>query len=115
VVASPQFTHALPWRGMLAVVSAECLVSRHDGDLDACGRATGVGERVHGSLEAQSPACRAPACACDRRAAPALVRPLIKRFYSKGVLNAAKGLPIVGRYLLQRDGSRSESRWWGSL
>jgi tellurite resistance protein len=37
------------------------------------------------------------------KAVPALVRPVIKRFYSKGVLNAAKGLPIVGKYLLQRN------------
>lgn len=36
------------------------------------------------------------------RAVPALVRPLIKRFYSGGVLAAAKGLPFVGKYLLQR-------------
>jgi tellurite resistance protein len=28
---------------------------------------------------------------------------LIKRFYSKGVLSAAKGLPVVGKYLLQRN------------
>lgn len=34
---------------------------------------------------------------------PAIMRPLIKRFYSKGVLNAARGLPIVGKYLLQRN------------
>lgn len=34
---------------------------------------------------------------------PALMRPLIKRFYSRGVLNAAKGLPIVGKLLLQRN------------
>lgn len=34
---------------------------------------------------------------------PALVRPLIKRFYSKAVLNAGKGLPVVGKYLLQRN------------
>ena len=33
---------------------------------------------------------------------PVLVRPLIKRFYSKGVLAAAKGLPVVGKFLLQR-------------
>ena len=37
------------------------------------------------------------------KAVPVLVRPLIKKFYSKGVLQAAKGLPIVGRYLLQRN------------
>ncbi len=34
---------------------------------------------------------------------PALVRPLVKRFYRKGVLQAAKGLPVVGKYLLQRN------------
>lgn len=34
---------------------------------------------------------------------PVMVRPLIKRFYSRGVLNAAKGLPVVGKYLLQRN------------
>lgn len=34
---------------------------------------------------------------------PAVVRPLIKRFYSKDVLKAAKALPIVGKYLLQRN------------
>lgn len=34
---------------------------------------------------------------------PALMRPLIKRFYSKEVLKAAKGLPFVGKYLLQRN------------
>lgn len=37
------------------------------------------------------------------KAVPAVMRPLIKRFYSKGVLEAAKGLPVVGRYLLQRN------------
>lgn len=37
------------------------------------------------------------------KAVPVLVRPLIKKFYSKGVLQAAKGLPIVGKYLLQRN------------
>ncbi len=37
------------------------------------------------------------------KAVPVLVRPLVKRFYSKGVLSAAKGLPIVGKYLLQRN------------
>ncbi|MFC5911293.1 hypothetical protein [Streptacidiphilus monticola] len=36
-------------------------------------------------------------------AVPAVVRPVIKRFYSKGVLHAAKGLPVVGKYLLQRN------------
>lgn len=34
---------------------------------------------------------------------PALVRPLIKRFYSGSVLTAAKSLPVVGKYLLQRN------------
>lgn len=34
---------------------------------------------------------------------PAVMRPVIKRFYSKGVLAAAKALPIVGKYLLQRN------------
>ena len=34
---------------------------------------------------------------------PALVRPVIKRFYSGPVLNAAKGLPVVGKHLLQRN------------
>jgi hypothetical protein len=33
---------------------------------------------------------------------PAVVRPVIKRFYSGPVLAAAKGLPVVGKYLLQR-------------
>ncbi|MFI1293945.1 hypothetical protein ACH4VM_36965 [Streptomyces sp. NPDC020792] len=37
------------------------------------------------------------------KAVPAMVRPVIKRFYSKAVLSAAKGLPIVGKYLLQRN------------
>lgn len=37
------------------------------------------------------------------RAVPAMMRPLIKRFYSKGVLTAARGLPVVGKYLLQRN------------
>jgi tellurite resistance protein len=34
---------------------------------------------------------------------PALMRPLIKRFYSKGILAAGKGLPVVGKFLLQRN------------
>lgn len=34
---------------------------------------------------------------------PAMVRPLIKRYYSKSVLTAAKSLPVVGKYLLQRN------------
>ncbi len=37
------------------------------------------------------------------KAVPAAVRPLIKRYYSKGVLHAAKGLPVVGKHLLQRN------------
>jgi tellurite resistance protein len=36
------------------------------------------------------------------RAVPALMRPVIKRFYSGAVLTTAKGLPFVGKYLLQR-------------
>jgi hypothetical protein len=34
---------------------------------------------------------------------PAIVRPAIKRFYSGPLLAAAKGLPVVGKYLLQRN------------
>jgi hypothetical protein len=34
---------------------------------------------------------------------PLIVRPLIKRYYSRGVLAAAKGLPFVGKFLLQRN------------
>ena len=37
------------------------------------------------------------------RAVPVLIRPLIKRFYSRGVLAAARGLPFVGKFLLQRN------------
>lgn len=37
------------------------------------------------------------------KAAPLAVRPLLKRFYSKGVLSAAKSLPVVGKLLLQRN------------
>ncbi|MFD9866257.1 hypothetical protein ACFXI8_14850 [Streptomyces niveus] len=37
------------------------------------------------------------------KAVPAMVRPVIKRFYSKAVLTAAKGLPFVGKFLLQRN------------
>ncbi|MET7285353.1 hypothetical protein [Streptomyces sp. NPDC005573] len=37
------------------------------------------------------------------KAVPAMMRPLIKRFYSKSVLAAAKGFPVVGKYLLQRN------------
>jgi hypothetical protein len=32
---------------------------------------------------------------------PTIMRPLIKRFYSGSVLTAAKGLPVVGKHLLQ--------------
>lgn len=34
---------------------------------------------------------------------PAAVRPLLKRYFSGPVLNAAKGLPFVGKFLLQRN------------
>lgn len=34
---------------------------------------------------------------------PAMMRPLIKRFFSGPVLVAAKGLPFVGKFLLQRN------------
>ncbi|ALG28765.1 hypothetical protein [Glutamicibacter halophytocola] len=34
---------------------------------------------------------------------PAMIRPLVKRFYSKSVLTAAKSLPIVGKFLLKRN------------
>ena len=34
---------------------------------------------------------------------PVMVRPLLKRYYSRSVLGAAKALPVVGRYLLQRN------------
>lgn len=37
------------------------------------------------------------------KVAPAAMRPLVKRFYSRGVLAAAKGLPVVGKHLLQRN------------
>jgi hypothetical protein len=37
------------------------------------------------------------------KAVPALVRPLIKRFYSKSVLATGKALPVVGKHLLQRN------------
>ena len=37
------------------------------------------------------------------KAIPAMVRPVIKRFYSGAVLNAAKGLPFVGKFLLKRN------------
>ncbi|BCJ69422.1 hypothetical protein [Polymorphospora rubra] len=35
--------------------------------------------------------------------APVMARPVIKRFYSGAVLSAAKGLPFVGKFLLQRN------------
>jgi tellurite resistance protein len=38
----------------------------------------------------------------SKGAAP-LVRHLIKKFYSRGVLSAGKGLPYVGKFLLQRN------------
>src|SRR3546814_6532423 len=45
---------------------------------------------------------------------PAMMRPLIKRFYSKSALAAAKGFPVVGKYLLQRNvikvGDRKSTR-----
>ncbi|MGW5655668.1 hypothetical protein [Streptomyces humi] len=37
------------------------------------------------------------------KAVPALVRPLVKRFYSGSVLAAGKALPVVGKHLLQRN------------
>ncbi|WP_433165363.1 hypothetical protein [Kribbella sp. CA-247076] len=37
------------------------------------------------------------------KSVPFVVRPLIKQFYSKNVLTAAKALPVVGKYLLQRN------------
>jgi len=37
------------------------------------------------------------------KAVPAFARPLLKRFYSGPVLATAKGLPVVGKYLLQRN------------
>lgn len=37
------------------------------------------------------------------RVVPAMVRPLIKRFYSRSILAAGRGLPFVGRFLLQRN------------
>lgn len=37
------------------------------------------------------------------KSVPLVVRPLVKQFYSKNVLTAAKGLPVVGKYLLQRN------------
>ncbi|MFF9238716.1 hypothetical protein ACF1AL_07805 [Streptomyces sp. NPDC014801] len=37
------------------------------------------------------------------KAVPALVRPLVKRFYSGSALTAGRALPVVGRHLLQRN------------
>ena len=37
------------------------------------------------------------------KAVPAIIRPVIKRFYSGEVLTAARGLPFVGKFLLQRN------------
>lgn len=37
------------------------------------------------------------------KAVPAMMRPLIKRFYSGGVITAAKSFPVVGKFLLQRN------------
>ncbi|MFG1834111.1 hypothetical protein [Micromonospora chersina] len=37
------------------------------------------------------------------KSVPLVVRPLVKKFYSGGVLAAAKNLPVVGRHLLQRN------------
>ena len=37
------------------------------------------------------------------KAVPALMRPVIKRFYAGPVLAAAKGFPVVGKHLLQRN------------
>lgn len=34
---------------------------------------------------------------------PKIMRPLIKKYYAGPVLSAAKGLPVVGKYLLQRN------------
>ena len=34
---------------------------------------------------------------------PALVRPVLKKLYGRGTLAAAKSLPVVGKYLLQRN------------
>lgn len=36
------------------------------------------------------------------KAMPGVVSQVVKKFYSKGVLTAAKSLPVVGKYLLQR-------------
>ncbi|MGW0932792.1 hypothetical protein [Streptomyces sp. NPDC002644] len=37
------------------------------------------------------------------KAVPALVRPLVKRIFTGATLQAAKGLPVIGRHLLQRN------------
>lgn len=37
------------------------------------------------------------------KSVPFVVRPLVKQFYSKNVLATAKALPVVGKYLLQRN------------
>lgn len=37
------------------------------------------------------------------KAVPIFIRPLIKRFFSGAVLTTAKGLPFVGKFLLQRN------------
>lgn len=37
------------------------------------------------------------------KAVPALMRPLIKKFFSGSVLTAVKSLPVVGKFLLQRN------------
>ncbi|MFG2054237.1 hypothetical protein ACGFI9_09405 [Micromonospora sp. NPDC048930] len=37
------------------------------------------------------------------KSVPLVVRPLIKKFYSKGALSAAKAFPVVGKHLLQRN------------
>jgi hypothetical protein len=37
------------------------------------------------------------------KAVPAIMRPVIKRFYSGAVLTAGKSLPVVGKFLLQRN------------
>lgn len=37
------------------------------------------------------------------KAVPAIVRPLVRRFYGGAVLGVGRGLPVVGKYLLQRN------------
>lgn len=37
------------------------------------------------------------------KAVPALIRPLIKKFFSGATLSAMKGLPVIGKFLLQRN------------